>query len=91
MKYIYFILFFCTSPSVALSKDKLSGSANLGYTYAGKQEALIETLRLGFKYSVFEHPQKNYIFYVGGNAVTEQDVFNRVVRVSGFMTFGIEY
>ena len=90
MKYIYSIL-LCLLPFTVLSDDKLTGNANLSYTYGGKREALIETLRLGFKYNVFEHPQKNYLFYVGGNAITEQDVFNRIVRVSGFMAFGIEY
>lgn len=81
----------CLFSTAASGEDKLTGNAGLAYTYGGKQAALIEALRLGFKYDVFEHPQKNYLIYVGGNALTERDIFNRVARVSGFMTFGIEY
>lgn len=91
MKYIFIILAVCLFASVALSDDKLTGSANLAYTHGGKREALVETLRLGFKYNVYTHPTKAYIFYVGGNALTERDVFNNIARINGFITFGLEY
>lgn len=65
--------------------------ADLDYTYRGKSEALKETLRFGARYKVYEPKHKKYMFYMGGNAITEHDLFTKVTKINGFFVLGFEY
>jgi hypothetical protein len=87
--YISIILFF--SSKLNSEDRRWDARADLAYTHGGNREALIETLRLGVRYKVYEHPHKKYMVYIGGNAITERDFFEKIIKVNGFLTLGLEY
>lgn len=74
----------CSSPKY----NKISGNTNYSQS---QQKTLSTELEAEQQFKIYEHPNKNWLTYIGSKIMVDIDHFGNNVKTNVFTTLGVDF